>query len=193
MGELLELLFPSEKTVEWTSVIKNTFNGIPLFSSSYYCAQNMKIILGAKEDNDLRARKILARAIALHIEEPSLIVPIPSSPRANRSRGYDHSALLAKEVAKLTGGVIGQILKVNRKIKDQTRLDSASRFINLSGAYSLIAGNYPGERVVLIDDLVTTGASMLEAIRVLGGAGLTPNRAVSACIATHHLPNTIST
>ena len=210
MGEILQLLFP-ERCVgcsrttgllcrlcsrEWGRSIRNTIDGVLLESSAFYSASISHIVLRAKENNDSRARKVLANAIALQISEPSIIVPIPSSGTNNRRRGYDHSFLLAKEVARLTNGTVWPALLVNRRIKDQTQLVHSERFTNLSGSYSLTPGNALHPRVVLIDDLVTTGASMREAIRALRsekGSESRSIRAVSACLASHHLPNTIST
>jgi predicted amidophosphoribosyltransferase len=100
-------------------------------------------------------------------------------------------------------------LAVNRKIKDQTRLSHQKRFNNLEGAYSINdsinysanPGNGSESNLVVIDDLVTSGASLREAVRVLRAdkrfaAGIGRNSrqisAVSACVATHHLPNTIT-
>lgn len=209
MGEILQLLFP-ERCVgcsrsagllcarcsrEWGKSISNTIHGVPLISSAYYSQQVAQIVLRAKENNDSRARRILANAIANHIQKPQLILPIPSSALNTRRRGFDHSLLLAQEVARLTGSTVWSGLVVNRRIKDQTRLSHAKRFINLSGSYSLKEGNVSNFPVVLIDDLVTTGASMKEAIRVLHsekGSESRTIRAISACIASHHLPNTIS-
>ncbi len=195
MGEILELLFPREDNLEvitWNKSIRNSIEGVPLFSSAYYSLSHMKVILRAKENNDLQARKILAKAIAIHIDCPSILIPIPSSSASIRRRGYDHSHLLALEVAKMSKSTATAALRVNRRVKDQTKLNHRERFTNIRGSYSLLTGNLNGNSIVLIDDLVTTGASVLEALRVLRGAELTPIRAISACIATHHLPNTIS-
>ncbi|MEN9324327.1 MAG: hypothetical protein RL414_81 [Actinomycetota bacterium] len=150
------------------------------------------MVIRAKEDNDRRARLVLANAIAAHIDHPSLLVPIPSRKSALRRRGYDHSYLLSKEVARLTGSRSQRILSVNRAIRDQTTVAHDERFTNISGAYSVHPGNVGPEPVVLIDDLVTTGSSMREAIRALKSAGTAPVLLISACIASHRLPNTIS-
>jgi ComF family protein len=170
-------------------------DGTPLISSAFYSPSISQIVLRAKENNDSRARRVIANQIALHIPQQSIIVPIPSSASNNRRRGYDHSFLLAKEVAKLTDGIAWQGLSVTRRIKDQAKLSHGERFTNLTGSYRLTAGNAFYPRIVLIDDLVTTGASMREAIRAMRSQKGSESRliqAVSACIATHHLPNTIS-
>ena len=216
MGEISQLLFP-ERCVgcsqshgllckrcsrEWGFSIRNSIDCVPLISTSYYSLSISHIILRAKENNDSRARRVLANAIAIHITQPRILIPIPSSPANNRRRGYDHSLLLAKEVARLSGSKVWPALRIIRKVRDQTQLAHAKRFINLSGSYaldpSILKGNEFGREVVLIDDLVTTGASMREAIRALSVSGefgegkIRPIQAISACIATHNLPNTIS-
>jgi ComF family protein len=214
MGEILQLLFP-ERCVgcgaspnagdllcrkcagEWLFPIHNKIEDIHLISSAYYSQSISHIVLKAKENNDSRARQVLAQAIASeissHIGSQKILLPIPSSSAANRRRGFDHAYLLAREVAYLTGCKVWQGLRANRKVKDQTRLLHDQRFTNLSGAYSLNLGNEMSEGIVLVDDLVTSGASLREAIRALKTAEIAPDAAVSACIATHHLPNTIST
>ena len=180
---------------EWNRSIRNVIDGVPLTSSAFYSSSISRIVLRAKENNDARARLVLAGQIALHIPQDSIIVPIPSSKSNNRRRGNDHSFLLGKEVARLTGGTVWQALLVTRRIKDQAKLSHRERFTNLTGSYRLDPGNSFHPRVVLIDDLVTTGASMREAIRALRsqkGIESPIIQAISACIATHHLPNTIS-
>ncbi len=210
MGEILQLLYP-ERCVgcsgssgllckqcsrEWSRPIHNRIENIPLVSSAYYSRSISHIVLRAKENNDSRARRVLANSIATFIENESIVIPIPSSKSSNRRRGYDHALLLAREVARLCESTVWNGLYVTRRVKDQTALSHAQRFTNLSGSYALsqqIIGNAPSQKIVLIDDLVTTGASLREALRVLRGAEIAPKAAISACIATHHLPNTIST
>ena len=206
MGEIAQLLFPQrcvgcsrssgllcrKCAGEWSKPIKKIVGGIELTSSAYYSLSISHIILKAKENNDSRSRLVLANAIASHIRESSLIVPIPSSSSAIRRRGFDHAFLLAKEVARVSGGHVWHPLHVIRRVKDQTQLTHQERLTNLAGSYALRSGNAPGEKIVLIDDLVTTGASLREAIRALHEAQIQPIQAISACIASYHLPNTIS-
>ena len=207
MGEISQLLFPELCVgcgqgkgllcklcaAEWSGrPIANHIDGIQLLSASYYSHSISKIILRAKEDNDRRARLLIANSISQFVAEPMNIIPIPSRKAALRRRGFDHSYLLAQEVARLSGGIVQRILKVGRPIRDQTSVSHEERFANLSGAYSAKSGNQPTRPVVLIDDLVTTGSSMREAIRALKDAGIKPSLLISACIASHQLPNTIS-
>jgi ComF family protein len=205
MGEISQLLFPercvgcsrftcllcNECKVEWSGKFVNVIEGLSLISSALYSSNISRIVLRAKENYDSRARTILARAIATHIVEASTLIPIPSSKSAIRRRGYDHALLLAQEVSRLTGSRVWPGLLVNRRIKDQTLLGHTQRFANLAGAYSLRGGNYFPQSVVLIDDLVTSGASMREALRTLRAAEISPLQAISACISSPHLPNTI--
>jgi len=206
MGEIAQLLFPQRcvgcartsgllcRTCakEWSQPIKKIVGGVELTSSAYYSPSISHIVLNAKENNDSRSRLVLANVIASHIRESSLIVPIPSSSTAIRRRGFDHAHLLAKDVARLSGAHVWHPLHVTRRVKDQTQLTHHERLTNLTGSYALRVGNAPGDKVVLIDDLVTTGASLREAIRALHEAQIRPIQAVAACMASYHLPNTIS-
>lgn len=140
----------------------------------------------AKEDNDKRAREILATAIRRFIPINATVAPIPSSESSIRRRGYDHSLLLARMIDRSAQ----HLLHVNRKIADQTQLTHAERHANLKGAYS--AGNYFFPRVVLIDDVITSGSSIREAIRALREVKITPEAVISAGLATHPIPNTIT-
>lgn len=95
----------------------------------------------------------------------------PISRRRRRERGYDQSELLCRRIAAQLGM---EPLCLLRRTKDRpaqsSLLDAARRCANVSGAYeasSLCAGR----RILLIDDIVTTGATLSECSRVLRTAG----------------------
>lgn len=114
---------------------------------------------------------------------PVLLVAVPSSPAAVRERGLDTTARLADRAA---GWLRGHGLAVRaaprlvhrRRVGDQAELSAAERWENLSGALATRRGPTAGEAWVVVDDVVTTGASVAEAGRastsvgahVLGGA-----------------------
>ncbi len=206
MREIFQLLFPEgcagcfksgeafcpSCSQEWKSTIRTSIDGIDVTASALYSTSVAHIVLSAKEDNNRQSRMILAEAISRHIDPRSTLIPIPSSTAANRRRGYDHALLLTEAVAGLTSCRVWPALRANRRVKDQSGLSPAERFSNLHGAYSFHDGNAPRGSIVLIDDLVTTGASLREASRALHSAGIRPSGAVCACIASHRLPNTIA-
>jgi len=93
---------------------------------------------------------------------------------------------MAISVAKDFGVAVLPLLEHQRIIRDQSKLDISSRRQNLAMALSIkpsFRGNYSGEKVVILDDLVTTGATINEANRALTEAGFKVQAAATACVA----------
>ncbi|MGW0968636.1 ComF family protein [Streptomyces sp. NPDC002516] len=107
---------------------------------------------------------------------PVLLVPVPSARRAVSARGHDPArriALAAAAELRRTGTparVLG-VLRQRRAVADQSGLNSRQRAANLAGALEVAGGGgrllAEGGRVVLVDDLMTTGASLAEAARAV--------------------------
>ncbi|WP_353942939.1 ComF family protein [Streptomyces sp. HUAS MG91] len=104
------------------------------------------------------------------------LVPVPSAPRAVRARGHDPTRRLAYAAAAglRREGVAVRVLAVlrqRRAVADQSGLDARQRRANVSGALDVVggAGGLFTEvgRIVLVDDLMTTGASLAEAARAI--------------------------
>lgn len=102
---------------------------------------------------------------------PVVLVPVPSARAAVRARGHDHALRLAREAAGRAGLVAAPLLRPARRVADQSGLSTAERAANLRGA--LVAAPAPyGLPVVVVDDVMTTGATLVEAARALAAAGL---------------------
>jgi ComF family protein len=102
-----------------------------------------------------------------------VVVPVPLHPRRLADRGFNQAALLAAEVAEeLQVPLVTRALARGRDTAQQAMLDRAGRLENLTGAFSALnAASIRGRRVVLIDDVMTTGATLTACAEALLGAG----------------------
>jgi len=101
-----------------------------------------------------------------------LIVPVPLHVRRLRERGYNQSALLARSIGSRWGVRVDSVsLCKTRWTPPQTALTVSARRVNLRGAFSWRGAPLRGARVVLVDDVATSGSTMNECARVLKQAG----------------------
>ena len=104
-----------------------------------------------------------------------LIIPVPMHRRKLRSRGYNQAALLAQLLGEQTGSrVLVSALRRVRNDKAQMELDRKERLRNVRSAFAIsnkIEKLLKGRSVLLIDDVVTTGATINECARVLKKSG----------------------
>ena len=141
-----------------------------------------------KDGGERRYARLLAELLAAVAEgwlrPDDVLVPVPASPAAVRRRGFDHVADTARALGRLTGRRIAQPL-AGRATADQRALGREERFENRRQAFRVAPGASVPPRIVLLDDVFTTGATLDAAARVLlaGGAGevraLTVARAVA--------------
>jgi ComF family protein len=100
-----------------------------------------------------------------------VIVPVPLHPRRVRERGYNQAALLAEQLAQATGIPMAcHVLLRHKYTVSQTKLDAEQRRQNVDGAFTCVGSEVRGKRVLLMDDVCTTGAT-LEASSVALKAG----------------------
>ncbi|MFG3227086.1 ComF family protein [Kitasatospora sp. NPDC048194] len=159
-----------------------------------------QLLLAHKERGALRLAGPLGEALGRAVRSalgnragaaPLLLVPMPSTRAAVRARGHDPTLRLAGAAARSLrrAGLDARaapLLRHARPVADQTGLNAAERRRNLHGALTVLPrarrGLF-GRQPVLVDDLVTTGASLAEAARALADAGL-PARAAATVAAT---------
>lgn len=103
-----------------------------------------------------------------------VLVPVPSAPAAVRDRGFDATWALAKRAARMLQRQMpvrsGRLLRQARPMRDQAGLNADQRATNLQGAFRA-ATVVPGQLVIVVDDVVTTGSSLTEATRALREGG----------------------
>ena len=143
-----------------------------------YTPEVAALIHELKENSQTEITKSMGLAISRALpRECVALVPMPSKTKSFEARGYNPAKLLAhsvvRQIAKSENRLIEVIdcLQISREVQDQAALSGGPRRTNLVGAMSLrFAPRVPV--VWLVDDIVTTGATIQEAARCLTEAGI---------------------
>jgi predicted amidophosphoribosyltransferase len=145
------------------------------------------VLLAAKENNIKLADNLLVQALekSFHFcakeRGVGLFIPIPSRHSVARSRGRQFVTELSMQLSKSAGMETVECLTHIRKVRDQSSLDAKQRVLNIESSMKSL--RYLSEKVILVDDLVTTGATLHEGARALRENGIEVIAAVTACVA----------
>ncbi|MGG9999601.1 ComF family protein [Pseudovibrio ascidiaceicola] len=148
-------------------------------AAALYNGPARELVKRFKFYGEIRLSKFLARcmlnAAAELVEAESFLVPVPLHSSRLRERTYNQSALLVKDVGRhLSGQVLLDGLVRTRRTNQQVGLKRRARTANVKGAFVIADHFLPkvsGAHVVLVDDVLTTGATVEECARVLKAAG----------------------
>ena len=163
------------------------------------------LVIGHKERGLVALRPVLgvllACAVLAALEDrgaqgPVVLVPVPSRSASVRTRGRDATREMTEAAARVLrehpGGArdvrVARLLGTRPGTVDQAGLDTGARWSNLAGSMACpssvvrrLARRTPAAHVVVCDDVLTTGATLAEAQRALGAAGITV--LAHACVA----------
>lgn len=130
---------------------------------------------GDRTDMAMAMARRMAPAAAALLQEAELILPVPLHRRRLWRRRYNQSALLAAALGRLAGRRVAmQLLLRRRATASQGGRSRSGRQRNVAGAFAVppaAAARLEGRRVLLVDDVFTTGATVAEAARALRRAG----------------------
>ncbi len=142
-----------------------------------------KLVHRLKFDRDRRAAIPFVYAMSfLPAEDEELIIPIPTTARRKRKRGFNQAEVLARGLAECFGMPIDVRALFRTDDRDpQAGLRGEERLCNLSGTFRANPAIVHGKRVLLVDDVYTTGATAREAVRALKTAGCEWAGMLAAC------------
>jgi ComF family protein len=118
--------------------------------------------------------ELLAEAYSQSATPVSVIVPVPLHRTRLRYRGYNQAVLLARAFGTRVGlPVVSECLARNRATRSQVGLNADERRANVQAAFVCTDGTLRGERVLLLDDVFTTGATLEACAQALLDGGAT--------------------
>ena len=204
---LSEILFParcfgcralgpticSKCRVLWSPhLYRSTLDSMHVYSAVLYSPVAKRIILSAKENGVKAADELIIHALthSLHLLlrdfEIGILVPAPSRKSSNRKRGRDFLSEITHSIAESEALESMDLLIHARKVRDQSGLSAHDRNENIDHALAIDRNKLPSlgvdTDVILVDDLLTTGATLLEARRALKVRGIRVIAAITACL-----------
>ena len=204
---LSEILFParcfgcralgpticSKCRVLWSPhLYRSTLDSMHVYSAVLYSPVAKRIILSAKENGVKAADELIIHALthSLHLLlrdfEIGILVPAPSRKSSNRKRGRDFLSEITHSIAESEALESMDLLIHARKVRDQSGLSAHDRSENIYQALAIDRNKLPSlgvdTDVILVDDLLTTGATLLEARRALKVRGIRVIAAITACL-----------
>jgi predicted amidophosphoribosyltransferase len=165
-------------------VLRPRSDVVPLRAGLAFDGVAASVLRAVKEDGQTSLIRTLRPALAAAVDDLcagasaprriDVVVPVPTTRAAFRRRGYRVPEILARG----TGIPMLRTLSSARRVRDQRGLGARERRINLAGG--LIASRAGGgASALIVDDVITTGATCAEAARALGAAGFTVVGAVA--------------
>lgn len=131
-----------------------------------------RVVRVFKDQGEQRLSAVMASAMAQMVPPDwrfDAVTYVPATLAAYRRRGYDHASLIAHDVSAELGMPCADTL-ARPKTRDQRALSGAQRIANLAGRFKVLEGDVPS-RILLVDDVFTTGSTLCAATDALLAAG----------------------
>ena len=159
------------KEIETRRAGSSVAKGFPAISAYEYGGPVARLVRRYKYSDDKWLSAYMADAMikACDMDEMDIVCHVPLHEKRCKSRGFDQAEELAKRISERTGKPFVCALLRNRNTMTQTKLNAAERQENIYGAFESICP--VSGRVVLVDDVLTTGATSAECARVLMAVG----------------------
>jgi ComF family protein len=106
-----------------------------------------------------------------YLRTSDLILPVPLFWLKQLQRGYNQSQLLVQAIHRECGIPVGDLLIRRKNTKTQTRLSETRRKENVRDAFRIKNDGVAAKKILLVDDVMTTGATIRECARILKAAG----------------------
>jgi len=137
------------------------------FLKFYHGGITQKLLHSLKYNGNQELGEHLGNMFIKHLPEESIftnievIVPVPLHKSKQWARGYNQSEVLAKGMAKGLGVSVDSASMVRlKKSETQTKKNRADRWHNVSGIFEIIGDNLKDKHILLVDDVITTGATL---------------------------------
>ncbi len=164
--------------------------GARAFLKFYHGGMAQKLLHAIKYKGNTKLAVYLGGLFARHLRPANpwatveLVVPIPLHKSKLRSRGYNQSTFLAQGIAAHLGASLDATTVVRaQKSATQTKKDRAERWHNVSGIFSVTGQALKGKHVLLVDDVITTGATLEACGAALLAAGVASLRVAALAAA----------
>ena len=107
------------------------------------------------------------------LDDVDVLVPVPMHWLKRMRRGFNQAEIIAQTLARESGTECGNLLRATRSHRSQTHNSAEGRAANVLGMFEISpkAPSLAGKHVGIVDDILTTGATLSEAVKVLAGAG----------------------
>ncbi|QQS37061.1 MAG: ComF family protein [Ignavibacteriales bacterium] len=172
---------------------KNIVSG---FSSAFVFEKDgvlQSMIHSLKYNQNFKIGVYLGKLTALELQskldlwKPDMLVPVPLHTLKKTERGYNQSFYIANGISSVTGIPVSKsVIKRIRFTQSQTTMNLEERQENISGAFKCVdSKKVSGKKIILVDDVITTGATTNEAAASLLASGAEKIYAVSSAIAEY--------